>query len=343
MSADDHAIIVGIDHYHGDGLRPLCGARNDAESFQKWLLNGGHVPQHQIRCVLSSKDENTPNKEMIEDEFLKFIREFQKTKKRGRRLYMFFSGHGIELADATEDSHVLVLMANAASDVLGRSVAPLRAARIFHHCSIFEEVLVFADCCRELTSDRVPVDFTFEAMLADLKKVDGGKLVFGFGARWSRDAREQLLPDDAGEGQMHRGLFTYALMDGLKVAEDRANPGFVTGSSLKAYLDSKMPLLSGLSDRPRIDGDLDLIIGPARAPHVKVNVTLTRPVDAFQIRHGADLECPIAVKLTELGGNRIQVELARGLYLFGFFGPDGAVSYGRTVALDAEGPINVEI
>ncbi|HEY0464108.1 MAG TPA: caspase family protein [Polyangiaceae bacterium] len=342
MSIDDHAIVVGIDHYHGNGLRPLCGARNDAYSFSKWLRDGGHVPEGQIRLVLSSEDEDTPNKDMIEDEFVKFILEFEKTKKKGRRLYMFFSGHGIELGDFSEDGHVLVLMANATSDLLGRSVAPLRAARMFRHCAIFEEVVLFADCCRTPASADVPSDFAFEAILARLKRVNQGKLIFGFGARWSFDAREQMLPDDVGEGHIPRGVFTYALMDGLKAAEDRDNPGFITGSSLKAYLDCRMPLISGLSDRPRIDGDLDLVIAPTRVPRVTVNLTLTRPVETFQVRHGLNIERTISVELTDLGGNRYCAELARGLYLFGFFGPDGVVS-GKTVAVDADGPINVEI
>ena len=97
--ADNYAIVVGLNHY--PGIVPLKGPENDAKWFHGWLLSNSLVKDEHAKLILSSdfeaNDETSearPDPAVVDRAFERLLRIGIKKEKVGKRLYLFFSGHG---------------------------------------------------------------------------------------------------------------------------------------------------------------------------------------------------------------------------------------------------------
>jgi hypothetical protein len=108
---DDYAVVVGINRYRA-GFVPLQGSVNDAKLFVKWLTrpDGGGLDPKNIKCLTTPDDETfRPIRDEIEDELIQlYERRNRQSAPLGRRLYLFFSGHGVG-----EDDECALITANA--------------------------------------------------------------------------------------------------------------------------------------------------------------------------------------------------------------------------------------
>lgn len=343
LEYQSHALVVGIKHYRAP-FSHLDGALNDARYFSEWLQNGGGGVQHgNVQELLSDSSSSKPVKRMVESALTPFIGEFIQRRVSGKRLYLYFSGHGVEPIDILEDINVLVLMANAEhSRYDGRSVAPLRAARFFQKCAIFDEVVMFADCCRTANLDCIEAAFTFEKFLTELKKYTTGKLLYGFATGHGQDAHEGNLPDNNGNGAVPRGVFTYALLEALRCAADPSNPTRVTGASLSDYLRYSLLKLN-YRGVPRVLGDLDIDLGPVLVPTVSVAISVSGPPRPIEVRHGMNLLVPMKSPVVQRGPSAYSVDLPRGMYLIGFADERGRLEGAKQVDLVGDGPFHVAL
>jgi len=162
LNADDWAVVVGIKYY--PGLRDLKGPVDDATEFKNWALNSGYVPDRQLIFLQSPAQrpattaEAQPTGAAITQAFETLIRAARPKKFHylGRRLYLFFSGHGIVAMRATTPDYSEAALLTADADQLFMKHVSLRSwAEWFRAYGIFDEVLLFADCCRE-QEDFVP-------------------------------------------------------------------------------------------------------------------------------------------------------------------------------------------
>jgi len=112
MAKDDWAIAVGVKSYFDPDLGGLEGPENDANEFHKWVVSrdGGAVPRGQAQLILSSMyhppfqsaSDAMPTAEAVKAAFdhLRSIADENQKKENGRvvgrRLYLFFSGHGFK-------------------------------------------------------------------------------------------------------------------------------------------------------------------------------------------------------------------------------------------------------
>lgn len=340
LQSQSHALVVGIRHYRSP-ISPLDGALNDARYFSEWLrTGGGGVQPCNVRELFSDLSSSKPVKGMVESALTPFVDEFLVHRKSGKRLYLYFSGHGVEPIDILEDVNVLVLMANAERSRFDRSVAPLRAARFFHRCAIFDEVVMFADCCRTANHDGIEAAFAFERLFSALKTFTAGKLLYGFATGYGRDARETDLPDNGGNGTVRRSVFTYALLEALRCAADPDKPTRVTGASLSDYLRYRLAELN-FPGEPKILGDLDIDIGPVLTPTVTVTISVKEPRLPIEIRHGLNF-LPVRAQIAPRGDS-YTVELPRGMYLLGLTGERGLIERARQLELLGDGPFHVEL
>lgn len=237
--AQDWAIVVGIDHY--PGLGDLENAENDARAFHDWVTRKAGVPPEQVALLISSDfrsraalpREARPSPEMIEKCFDAFVERASENEARlegprvGRRLYLYFSGHGCE----PESQEPVFLLANAAQ-VKPSHVAPRLLAQWSRRAGFFEEVVLFMDCSRERFPQlrlRVP---PYVALTA--ATVERTKALYGFATRSSGRSYARRMPD----GFM-RGLFTTALLEGLNGGASDAR-GRITASTLAEYLHANM-------------------------------------------------------------------------------------------------------
>jgi uncharacterized caspase-like protein len=237
MAATDYALVVGIDRYRAPALGSLKGAEADAQEFYRWVTDpaGGDVPSANAACVVSSLyqpapnvDDELPAKQQIEKFFTLVANRAQANLKTGRRLYMFFAGHGF--APTLDKS--AVYMANA-TDTMPHNIAPFLWADRLYLGGWFDEVLLFQDACR----DRLPdVDLTPPFFRPRTMRGEGNR-----GRFYAFAAKNQQLAQEKrdGNGQVH-GVFSATLMEGLRGAARDPGTGAITTAQLKNYLQDNM-------------------------------------------------------------------------------------------------------
>jgi uncharacterized caspase-like protein len=237
MAATDYALVVGIDRYPAPTLGSLKGAEADAKEFHRWVTDpgGGDVPLANAACVVSSLYQPAPNvndelpaKLQIENFFTLVADRAQANLKTGRRLYMFFAGHGF----APTLNKSAVLMANA-TDTMPHNIAPFLWADRLYLGGWFDEVLLFQDACRSRIDD---VDLTPPFLKLRTMRGEGNRgRFYAFAAKNQQLAQEK--PD--GNGQVH-GVFSATLLEGLHGAARDPGTGEITTAQLKNYLQDNM-------------------------------------------------------------------------------------------------------
>ena len=239
MAKDDWAIVVGIKAY--PGLTNLEGPEIDAKAFYKWVVSptGGDVPAEQVALILSSDypavnvaGKAEPTVATIQQAFddLQDLaaanREAGNGLTAGRRLYIYLSGHGC--APRFNDSALLT--ANATPTRAGYHILGRLYADWFLQSNFFQEAILFMDCCRE-SYPQTPPNIPPYISITGPTAMDFTRAFYGFGTKWSRMSRERKMAD----GLVH-GVFTTALIEGLKGAACDPRDGRITAASLGNYL-----------------------------------------------------------------------------------------------------------
>jgi len=228
MARDDYAIVVGISKYPKyDGLSDLEGPENDVANFVEWLESstGGGVRAKKIEKIISSQfpDPNDrPWYSDVEDVIDGYLVDANSQGGRlGRRLYLFFAGHGI----ATDINTPLLLAANARSDRLGAHLPGRAYADYLKTWGTFDEIILFMDCCQDYEKNTIPRVLEWGN---PSHTPNEAKSFYGFAAKLDEQAREMKMAD----GKVH-GVFTVALVEAL-------NQGQINGAELERYVYNRM-------------------------------------------------------------------------------------------------------
>ena len=231
-NTEDYAIVIGISDYLG--FKPLPAAEGDAVEFAKWLRDpaGGDIPDTQVKVIVTSdqvpvagKKGVYPWRDHIDDRLSEIIGGRQ--GRIGRRLYLYFSGHGVMPTYA----NIALLMANAEKEQLGRNMGATPYRDALANLAHFDELVFILDCCG-----------TFE------KEVELGKPGWSTGDVDPNAAKVKTLialgtemgqsvfaPDDG----LQRSFFTKYLLEGLHGAAAAAD-GSITAASLRIYVTPKV-------------------------------------------------------------------------------------------------------
>ena len=338
MARNDWAIVVGIRDYFDADLHGLQGPENDARAFHEWVTapDGGGVPKKQAQLILSSmfqepapeKAENAmPTALAIRAAFdhLHAIaaenEENEIGREVGRRLYLFFAGHGF--APSHRDDLTALITADASIHEARLShVLASEFADWFYRARFFEEIFLFVDCCRSIMEC---------AQLFESWPVERGRdfhqvrRFYAYGARVAMESREWTP-----EGRECHGVFTMTLLDALRGgAQDPDDPAVITAESLRDHLYNAFAANMVPADRERPDvpkepevvyesrpGPKLEIAGVPRALRKKLRypVEITAPASAVgkkvRVLDGS-FELATEATLTEMTA----LELARGLYV----------------------------
>jgi len=237
---NDWAIAVGIGKYPDPGFEPLKGPEVDARDFHSWVTSkaGGAVPKEQAKLIVSpaqrpkSVINAKPAAEQVQEffEHLDTLARRRASRMAGRRLYLYFSGHGF----APEQEEVGLLMANATRDRLKHHIPGKAWANLFFRSGYFEEVLLFMDCCRTNLPHSIPNPPSFTAS-DNPQAIKNGRRLFVFATKWGTETRERVF-----KGKQTRGVFTVALLEGLRGRACAPGTSEVTTKSLRNYFHNSM-------------------------------------------------------------------------------------------------------
>jgi hypothetical protein len=308
---NDYALVVGINDYRA--LDPLDGAKKDADAFVKWLLDplGGDVPEDNVKVFLSTKEPWSPGLEEIVDWMIELVEEKSPAldERIGRRMYLFMAGHGI--GPGVEEAGLLT---PTTSSLAVKYLAGSRYADFFRETALFEEVLLFMDCCRDH-------DWELPAAYFPLKRkpdAAAGHAVltmYAFATGFGRKARER----DFGDGDGVSGVFTRALLDGLRCGGAEPD-GRITAESLKRYVERRVRALRlpGTDQEPFVKVPKDFVLRQGcPPPAVEVTLDLTYPDRDFAVLDpaGGLATVPVAVRVLDDGRRAIDLQPGR-IYIF---------------------------
>jgi hypothetical protein len=242
QNPDHYAIVIGIDLY--PQLRPLKAAEEDATKFALWLTkeNGGSLPPKNVKIIKSLPTNSLnpatarPLQAEVDDALISFG--IRKQERIGKRLYFYFSGHGI----GPNFGDVGMLMANANMDQLVNSLGLLPYRLFFRDSEAFDEIVFILDCCRDPRGDIQPQRPTFNPY----KKGDGTKIqdLVILGAKYGEEAYQPLVTGT----KDRRGLLTQALLEGLEDPRWADGLGRFTSASLSYYINTRVPELATEAD-----------------------------------------------------------------------------------------------
>jgi hypothetical protein len=328
----DHALVVGISHYPqlaAEGVAAdLHGPDHDARAVRDWLVDeaGGRLPADNVvlirtaDCVADDADPQPASqriKEALED------LEKRTRGSPGRRLYLYFSGHGF--APDLEEAAVFT----AEASQLSPSHVYVHAwLRWFRKAQRFEQSVLWVDACMNYQQS-IPVQPV--PLRVQLGTAVPGPAFISVAAQ-TKSALEVAMPD----GEVH-GVFTWTLLAGLRGgAADRR--GRVTGESLQDFLHNAMaeylpPAVKrtaavDLQPFVRADEGMDFARFPARPVY---DVTLSLPTASagqeLRLWSGAPHRQVVGQQLT---GPEWTGQLVRGLYVVDV--PDAGLRQGFQVA-----------
>lgn len=328
MANDDWAIVVGIGSY--PGLTNLDGPENDARAFYEWVtsLDGGDVPKEQVARILSSDfnpavspSKAEPTAARVQQAFddLQDIADVNQKAGNGlnvgRRLYIYLSGHGC--APGFKDAALLT--ANATPTRAGYHILGKLYADWFLRSNFFDEAILFMDCCRE-NYPQTPPNIPPYVTMTGVDAVDKARSFYGFGTKWSRLSRERKMDD----GLVH-GIFTTALLEGLRGAACDPQNGQITAFTLGNYLYNNMKNFLSPEDLedPEIAKEPDLeyeknpqnplLISTVPVPKFPVTINLAQAVAGKSL----DILDDKFVKVSSLPATppAQTIQLTRGTYI----------------------------
>lgn len=297
-----YAIVAGISRYPLMKDIDIPGAEKDAERFYQWVISesGGNVPPDNVRKIVSSQFEGSePTDSRIVEAFIDlYDRAEAAGGTLGDRLYIYLAGHGI----ARSYEEACVLAANARKGLFGFHIAGYTYADSFRQLGYFDEIILITDCCRAPAPATPPRAPPFTVM----------KSANAADVRWVH-AYATKFSEVAYENKFAQGIFTTALLEGLKSCEGR-----VTGEVLKNYLENDVEVQKRVKhQKPEIlCGPQPIVIvenEPSAETKVKVIVRVGAkvPNGRLVVDNGSE---QLAVRFTKESESSWSCALPRGLY-----------------------------
>jgi len=243
LAPEDWAVVVGINAY--PAFTSLKGPTKDATEFAQWLLSdrGACVPDDQLMLIRSPDYEGTPKLtrvrpklQAVKEVFIKLARKASTREfyRLGRRLYIFLAGHGIlPTHTVTPDyDETALLMANADEMTLGEHIGGHAYAEWFRAHGVFDEVILFIDCCRDRKDNVALISHPFPSLKPQR---DPARRFYAAATKLDSKAWERSFGSDK------RGVFSFALLNALRNATLCDKRGYLTGDVLAKYLYANIP------------------------------------------------------------------------------------------------------
>jgi Caspase domain len=321
LATEDWAVVVGINYYFYRGLPTLRGPTRDADLFSQWLKNVAWVPDDQVLRVPASSampataDEAKPTVKSVGTTFKILADRAAKDPvlRLGRRLYIFLSGHGIvPLMASNPDYRESALLAADADNDLNGHMGGRAYAEWFRARGIFDEVILFADCCRD---NKPNVPLQIPQLPHGLRpQREEGRQFYAAPAKLGFQAWER----DWGEPPEVRGGFSYALIKALNDPTLCDADRNLTGSKLAKRLYVTVPphnnMMSPMIDYPNDPTKPEIIFVRRQefvSPKAIIRFSSKYRGKIARFYFGADTQNPIDQRIVDDESWEIPVELNR--------------------------------
>jgi len=223
------AVVIGVSDYRYDTRRlpDLKYAHLDAEAFTAFLKSkaGGSFPTDHVRLLANEKATVTNIREALF--------EFLKHTVKEDLVVVYFSGHG--LPDPDKPSNLYLMAHDSNPDRIASTGVPMWDIQSALTRTIAaERVVVLADACHAAGVTEgikgIGVSRRFNSYFDELAKTRPGRVIFSSceGYEVSRESKKW--------GGGH-GVFTWALLEGLKGEADKDSDGFVRLGEILDYVD----------------------------------------------------------------------------------------------------------
>jgi len=252
MNKHDHAILIGINTYPSmDKNNWLKYSISDVKKFKKWLLSdtGGKLNKSNITELCFPDEElvkgnprptesdyfskfadymersiNIINKDPEEIDTDKYYIEDGEVYY-GRRIYLYFSGHGF--ANNTNKDDNALLTADGNYDLrIKRHVNGWKYSQLLESIGIFKEIVLLMDCCRTVPRGAaMNTDFPIENIHPDSNRTI--RTMRAYSSQYTRISQEK----EDFEG----GVFTHYLIKALENAPSVNAKNEITYSSFERF------------------------------------------------------------------------------------------------------------
>lgn len=226
-----HLMVIGINNYKNSKYT-LNYARDDANSFKKELENSNAVFTKVNVHYITDADAVKVN---IENSFWQIARE-----AKPQDLFIFYyAGHGVMTSDSKLKEFYIVpydvTQLYGAEDALAQKGISAAELQEFSRSIAAQKQLFILDACQSAGA------LEAVAMRGAAEEKAISQLARSTGTHWlTASGSEQFATEFS---QIGHGVFTYALLKGLKGAADNGD-GQITVNELKAYLEIAVPELT---------------------------------------------------------------------------------------------------
>jgi hypothetical protein len=235
------AAVIGINSY--PHVRTLHYAVNDARAFYDHLVHSNQIPAENVTLLIDQDASLTKLRSTLGTHL---------KSKAGKddMVIIYFAGHGATEKDVMSpdgdglEKYLLPYDANP-KDLYATALPMREISRIFNR--IRSERLIFiADSCYSGASGGRTISVTgIRATISDafLDRIAGGKgriILTASGAN-------EVSAEDA---NLHHGVFTYFLLEGLQGKADTDKDGVVTVDEAYAYVSTYVPQATGQEQHP---------------------------------------------------------------------------------------------
>jgi len=247
-----YAVVVGIDQYPriDAGSYDLKCPIRDAETVSGWLTSaqGGNLAPERVatltRTIPAGRSPPVPVYDEINSAILGCVDDFltrrnkelsneteRKKAWKMSRFYFYISGHGM----AGDGDDAVLITANATRKTLN-NISTRNVLLKLKNEKVFGELVVLADCCRELAAAEVQ---TLPWDLAEYRGYNDPILPRSFVAYASRNRKRAFEPPPG--SAVMTSIFTRALIEGL---EGGVPGNEVESKSLENFLYNYVPKLA---------------------------------------------------------------------------------------------------
>jgi WD40 repeat protein len=233
-------LSIGVNRYDSPRLRDLDYAVNDArEIINAFKTQEGKRYAKINSLLISDGAPVTPTKDNIINNFSRYFRQAGPNDV----IMLFIAGHGVN----DEDGSFYFMPSDAAFDPDG-SILPSKAISYRDIQSVLDrpgQKLVFIDACHSAgTSSNLTRRMNNDRMVNDLNSnpsIRSSSVIFT-SSRGDQSSLEYKTYE--------HGVFTYAILQGLKGEADLMKKGEITMTALELYIKYKIPELTGGQQNP---------------------------------------------------------------------------------------------